>query len=61
MIEVYSWATPNGHKVHIMLEETGLKYEIHPVNIRAGELPEPESNGTAYLKIPLDRLGRRPQ
>jgi glyoxylase-like metal-dependent hydrolase (beta-lactamase superfamily II) len=29
------------------------------VNIRAGELPEPEPNGTAYLKIPLDRLGRR--
>lgn len=28
------------------------------VNIRAGELPEPESNGTAYLKIPLDVLGR---
>lgn len=30
------------------------------VNIRAGELPEPEANGVAYLKIPLDRLGRRP-
>lgn len=29
------------------------------VNIRAGELPEPESNGTRYLKIPLDVLGRR--
>jgi len=29
------------------------------VNIRAGELPEPESNGTSYLKIPVDRLGRR--
>ncbi|MGE8578215.1 MAG: glutathione S-transferase family protein, partial [Burkholderia contaminans] len=31
MIDVYSWATPNGHKVHIMLEETGLAYRAHPV------------------------------
>ena len=28
MIEVYSWATPNGHKVHIMLEESGLPYRV---------------------------------
>ena len=28
------------------------------VNIRAGELPEPEENGISYLKIPLDKLGR---
>ncbi len=37
MIEVYSWATPNGHKVHIMLEECGLPYRVHPVNIGAGD------------------------
>jgi GST-like protein len=37
MIEVYSWATPNGHKVHIMLEECGLPYRVHPVDIGAGE------------------------
>lgn len=37
MIDVYTWPTPNGHKVHIMLEEAGLKYTVHPVNIRAGE------------------------
>ena len=36
MIEVYSWATPNGHKVHIMLEECGLPYRVHPVDIGAG-------------------------
>jgi GST-like protein len=36
-IEVYSWATPNGHKVHVMLEECGLPYEAIPVNIGAGE------------------------
>ena len=37
MIEVYSWATPNGHKVHIMLEECGLKYRVIPIDIGAGE------------------------
>ena len=37
MIEVYSWATPNGHKVHIMLEECGLPYRVHAVNIGAGD------------------------
>ncbi|HEY6132365.1 MAG TPA: glutathione binding-like protein [Rubrivivax sp.] len=42
MIEVYSWATPNGHKVHIMLEECGLAYRAHAVNIGAGEQFAPE-------------------
>ena len=28
MIEVWSWPTPNGHKVHIALEELGLQYEV---------------------------------
>ncbi|MBL8349506.1 MAG: glutathione S-transferase N-terminal domain-containing protein [Burkholderiaceae bacterium] len=37
MIDVYSWATPNGHKVHIMLEECGLPYRAIAVNIGAGE------------------------
>ena len=37
MIDVYSWPTPNGHKIHIMLEETGLEYRVHPVNIATGE------------------------
>ena len=37
MIEVYSWATPNGHKVHIMLEECGLPYRVTGVDIGAGE------------------------
>jgi len=36
MIEVYSWATPNGHKVHIMLEECGLRYKAIPVDIGSG-------------------------
>jgi len=46
MIEVYSWATPNGHKVHVMLEECGLAYRVIPVNIGAGDQFRPE-----FLKI----------
>src|SRR3977135_4230645 len=46
MIEVYSWATPNGHKVHIMLEECGLPYRVVPVDIGAGDQFKP-----AFLKI----------
>jgi GST-like protein len=41
-ITVYSWATPNGHKVHIMLEECGLSWQAIPVNIGAGEQFRPE-------------------
>ncbi|AKZ63061.1 glutathione S-transferase [Herbaspirillum hiltneri N3] len=37
MIDVYSWATPNGHKVHIMLEELGLDYRTHAIDIGAGD------------------------
>jgi hypothetical protein len=37
MIDLYSWATPNGHKIHIMLEECGLSYRAHPVDIGKGE------------------------
>ena len=42
MIEVYSWPTPNGHKVHIMLEECGLPYRVHPVDIGSGAQFAPE-------------------
>ena len=42
MIEVYSWATPNGHKVHIMLEECGLPYRAHAIDIGAGDQFKPE-------------------
>ncbi len=37
MIELYTWPTPNGHKVHIMLEETGTPYNVHAIDIGAGE------------------------
>jgi len=42
MIELYSWATPNGHKVHIMLEECGLPYRVHPVDIGTGDQFDPD-------------------
>jgi len=42
MIDVFSWPTPNGHKVHIMLEECGLPYRAIPVNIGAGDQFKPE-------------------
>ncbi len=42
MIELYTWPTPNGHKVHIMLEETGLPYRVHPIDIGAGDQFKPE-------------------
>jgi GST-like protein len=41
-IEVWTWPTPNGHKVHIALEELGLPYKVIPVNIGAGEQFKPE-------------------
>jgi GSH-dependent disulfide-bond oxidoreductase len=37
MIDLYYWTTPNGHKITIFLEETGLKYDVKPVNIGRGE------------------------
>lgn len=37
MIDLYTAATPNGQKIHIMLEETGLPYRIHWVNINKGD------------------------
>lgn len=52
MIDVYYWPTPNGKKVTIFLEETGLRYKVVPINIRKGEQFEP-----AFLKIsPNNRM-----
>ena len=42
MIDLYYWPTPNGHKIVIFLEETGLPYRIRPVNIGRGEQFKPE-------------------
>jgi len=46
MIQLYTWGTPNGKKVSIMLEEIELPYEVHPINIGQGDQFKPE-----YLSI----------
>ncbi len=65
MIDLHTWPTPNGHKVHIMLEECGLPYAVHPVDIGAGEQFSPEFLGISpNNKIPAivdsDGPGGRP-
>ncbi len=51
-IQLYYWSTPNGHKITIFLEEAGLDYQIHPVNIGKGDQFKPE-----FLKIsPNNRM-----
>ncbi len=42
MIEAWTWPTPNGHKVHIALEELGIPYKVVPVNIGQGDQFKPE-------------------
>jgi len=42
MIDLYYWPTPNGHKITMFLEEAGLDYRIHPVDISAGDQFKPE-------------------
>lgn len=42
MIDVYSWPTPNGQKVHIALEELDLEYRVHGVNIGRGDQFKPD-------------------
>ena len=52
MIDLHYWTTPNGHKISIFLEESGLDYDVHPVNIGTGQQFEP-----AFLKIsPNNRI-----
>ncbi|MDX1575264.1 MAG: glutathione S-transferase N-terminal domain-containing protein, partial [Kiloniellales bacterium] len=46
MIDLYSAATPNGQKIHIMLEETGLEYRVIWIDIDAGDQFDP-----AFLRI----------
>jgi GST-like protein len=65
MIELHTWPTPNGHKIHIMLEETGLPYCIHPVNIRTGdqfkaEFLEISPNNRIPAMVDTDGPGGKP-
>jgi glutathione S-transferase len=50
MIDLYYWPTPNGHKIPIMLEECGLAYTTHPINMLKGDQFDP-----AYLTIKFPR------
>ncbi|NRA88732.1 MAG: glutathione S-transferase N-terminal domain-containing protein, partial [Rhizobiales bacterium] len=51
-IETFIWPTPNGHKITIMLEETGLDYNINWINIGEGDQFKPD-----FLKIaPNNRM-----
>ena len=51
MIDLYTWTTPNGRKVSVMLEELELAYEVHPININANEQFQPW-----FLKIAPNNL-----
>ncbi|QTD34653.1 glutathione binding-like protein [Pseudomonas fluorescens] len=52
MIDLYYWTTPNGHKISLFLEEAGLRYDVHPINISQGEQFQPH-----FLKIaPNNRI-----
>lgn len=52
MIDLYYWPTPNGHKITMFLEETGIPYTVHPVNISKGDQFKPD-----FLKIaPNNRM-----
>lgn len=52
MIDLYYWTTPNGHKVSLFLEEAGLPYTVHPINIGQGDQFKPD-----FLKIaPNNRI-----
>lgn len=52
MIDLYYWTTPNGHKISLFLEEAGLEYTIHPINIGKGDQFAPD-----FLKIsPNNRI-----
>ena len=65
MIQLYTWDTPNGKKVSIMLEEIGVPYEVHPVNLRQNDQMKPEylainPNNKIPVIIDTDGPGGRP-
>ena len=65
MIELYTWGTPNGRKIPIMLEEIGMPYNVHSVNLRNNEQKTPEflainPNGRIPAIIDTDGPGGKP-
>jgi GST-like protein len=60
MIDLYTWGTPNGRKVSIMLEEVGLPYTVHPINIGKNDQFTPEFiaiNPNSKIPAIVDRDG----
>jgi GSH-dependent disulfide-bond oxidoreductase len=65
MIELYTWNTPNGRKISMMLEEVGLPYTVHPVDIRKNEQFTPafiaiNPNGKIPAIVDTDGPGGKP-
>ncbi len=65
MIELYTWTTPNGYKASIMLEEIGMPYNVHPINLRENAQRTPEflkinPNGRIPAIIDTDGPGGKP-
>ena len=65
MIELYTWGTPNGRKISIMLEEIGMPYNVHAVNLRTNEQRAPEflainPNGRIPAIIDTEGPGGKP-
>ncbi len=52
LIELYTWSTPNGRKVSIMLEETGLPYQVIPVDITRGDQHLDEAEAGVGIWLP---------
>ena len=60
MIDLYAFPTPNSIKVPVLLEELGLEYNYHPINVRAGEQKTPEHlarNPNAKVPVIVDQDG----
>jgi GSH-dependent disulfide-bond oxidoreductase len=65
VIDFYTWKTPNGHKIGIMLEETALPYKVHPVNLGKNEQLAPDflainPNNKIPAIVDLDGPGGKP-
>jgi GSH-dependent disulfide-bond oxidoreductase len=65
LIDLYTWTTPNGRKISIMLEEIGLAYEVHAVNLSEGEQFKPEflaisPNNKIPAIVDRDGPGKKP-
>ena len=51
MIDLYTWTTPNGRKVSIMLEELGLEYTVRPIDITEGQQHDPGFLGRVKFSV----------